>query len=113
VHVPGPVPQQQLRVQLQGVPRLLRLLGVGGRRVPVRCVLVTPPSTHLEFHDYLAGVTTGRPPGWRAGQWYFNALADVRPDLAERVRGTALDPFHRDDLLPAFLRYVARHWNEP
>lgn len=67
----------------------------------------------LEYHEYLTRlITRPCPPDWRAGQYAFNALLDVRPDLTERVRGTALDPFHRDDLLPAFLRFAARHWND-
>lgn len=80
----------------------------------MRGVLVTRPYPPLEFHQYLSLVIERPcPPDWRAGQYAFNTLRDLRPDLAERVRGTALDPFHRDDVLPAFLRYVARHWGGP
>ena len=31
---------------------------------------------------------------WRLGQCYFNALLEIDPDLAERVRGTECDPFN-------------------
>lgn len=42
----------------------------------------------------------------RAGQAAFNVLGLVRPDLAERVRGTELDPFYRDDRLDAFFVWL-------
>lgn len=32
--------------------------------------------------------------GERPGQALFNALCEVRPDIAERIRGTDADPFH-------------------
>lgn len=47
---------------------------------------------------------------WRTGQKAFNLLSRVRPDIAELVRGSDMDPFHRDDRLPAFYDFVARHW---
>lgn len=46
----------------------------------------------------------------RAGQAYFNVLADVRPDLAEPIRGSLLDPFYKDDKLGAFLTAVGERW---
>lgn len=38
----------------------------------------------------------------REGQRAFNALYAIRPDLAEQVRGTDLDPFYDDSRLPDF-----------
>lgn len=35
-------------------------------------------------------------PDWRRGQALFNALHDMYPSLAERIRGTAADPFNND-----------------
>ncbi len=46
----------------------------------------------------------------RRGQMFFNVLAFTRPDLAEPVRGTALDPFHDDSRIPDFLRHVEALW---
>lgn len=46
----------------------------------------------------------------RKGQAFFNQLAEVRPDLAERVRGTVLDPFYQETRLPEFLSFVAKNW---
>jgi hypothetical protein len=35
-------------------------------------------------------------PDWRRGQALFNALHGIDPVLADRIRGTAADPFHSD-----------------
>lgn len=43
-------------------------------------------------------------PRQRAGQLVFNALAEVDSPFAESIRGTGLDPFHRDEVTAAALR---------
>ena len=51
---------------------------------------------------------------WRFGQAAFNVLAEWRPDLAERVRGTMLDPFYSsrgDTRLKTFLRFLEQNWD--
>lgn len=50
-------------------------------------------------------------PEWRPGQTYFNVLNEFRPDLSERVRGTLIDPFHSDSIIPEFLEQVQKDWN--
>lgn len=59
--------------------------------------------------DYQAAVHAAlkQHPHWRIGQAHFNVLSDMRPDLAELVRGSALDPFHNDGRVPALLGMVA------
>lgn len=47
-----------------------------------------------------------RPRYIRAGQQAFNALYCWKPDLADSIRGTDLDPFYNDARLPAFYRHV-------
>ena len=47
---------------------------------------------------------------WRIGQAYFNVLDEVRPDLANSIRGTVHDPFYRDAILPHFLAIIAGEW---
>lgn len=44
----------------------------------------------------------------RAGQAAFNELYRIRPDLANEIRGrfTTLDPFYRDENLPAFYEWL-------
>jgi hypothetical protein len=45
--------------------------------------------------------------GLRAGQAYFNVLLELEPEFAERLTGTADDPFYDDGKLPGFLLRVA------
>lgn len=44
---------------------------------------------------------------WRMGQTFFNVLNEMYPELAEDIRGTALDPFHNDVIIPAFVAWVS------
>jgi hypothetical protein len=44
---------------------------------------------------------------WRAGQAAFNVLHDLRPDLADEIRGTRLDPFYRDAVGDEFWGFAA------
>lgn len=41
-------------------------------------------------------------PEWRRGQAAFNALYAVAPDMGDAVRGSCVDPFHRDERLREF-----------
>lgn len=50
------------------------------------------------------------PEAWRPGQTYFNVLAQNRPDLSEQIPGTALDPFHHDNRIDVFLKWVYENW---
>lgn len=40
---------------------------------------------------------------WRAGQTMFNVLWELHPTLATVIRGSNVDPFYRNDRIPAFL----------
>lgn len=42
----------------------------------------------------------------RAGQALFNALLLVRPDLAEEIRGTDLDPFYDNKKIKKCLEWL-------
>lgn len=54
-----------------------------------------------------------RNPEWRAGQVYYNALFEVRPDLANLVDDRHdLDPFYRDDVLTGFLAFMRGQWDK-
>ncbi len=48
----------------------------------------------------------------RFGQFLFNSLARTQPALANEICGSDLDPFHRDDRVPAFLQYVGSNWGK-
>lgn len=83
------------------------------------------PPDQPTYVDYLSAVATALvnrdnrldrkhgAPAWRVGQTHFNVLWQLRPDLADAARGTQLDPFHRDDRVPAFLRWLRDNWDAP
>lgn len=45
-------------------------------------------------------------PSWRYGQTWFNVVHGMYPEIAEKVRASALDPFYVDALVPVFLDFV-------
>lgn len=49
---------------------------------------------------------------WRYGQTYFNTLSSMRPSLAESIRGTIHDPFHKDEVKQTTHAYVRRLWEQ-
>jgi hypothetical protein len=46
----------------------------------------------------------------RLGQKLFNALCEYRCDVADQIRGSIVDPFNDDDMIPAFLEKVDELW---
>ena len=48
---------------------------------------------------------------WRPGQAWFNCLVDIRPDLAERIQGTGLDPFHDDKRIRTLDAWLKMNWS--
>lgn len=71
---------------------------------------------YLSFMDFLCDVSIqyerqkGTYPHQRYGQMYFNMLAEVRPDISEKIRGGRLDPFHRDDVSKLTHMIVESNW---
>lgn len=49
----------------------------------------------------------------REGQAHFNVLyfGGFDPEFADEIRGTDIDPFYRDDRLPAYFDALRSHWN--
>lgn len=71
--------------------------------------MANPQRAH-ELDQYVDLLAT-QPAEQRRGQWAFNALLQVRFDLAQQVRAKPdLDPYYRDELLPAFYEYIWAHW---
>lgn len=72
----------------------------------------------VAYDDYLEAVLIAsvQYKNWRVGQAAFNVLADLRPDLAEHVRGSNFDPFYADplphghDKIANFLAHVREAW---
>lgn len=64
------------------------------------------------FTQYLIQVskTLNEETHWRLGQTYFNVLYEMRPDIADKVRTTALDPYYSDSNIDDFLEWVITKW---
>lgn len=66
-------------------------------------------------YDYflqIVGVTQPMTTDIRAGQHYFNVLHIIRPDIAEKVRGTKMDPFYKDSVPVETQNFVASAWGD-
>lgn len=48
----------------------------------------------------------------RLGQTLFNKLYQCNPEVADLIRGTSADPFHNDNIIPAFLERVDELWEQ-
>jgi hypothetical protein len=60
--------------------------------------------------EFWKAVQAGLDKGWRKGQAMFNALYALEPDLANIIRGQyGVDPFYRDDFIPAFYEAAFGH----
>ncbi len=53
-----------------------------------------------------------KPDAWREGQAAFNALYGLAPGLADSIRGEDIDPYHRDERLPAFYAWIEEQTND-
>lgn len=68
----------------------------------------------MSFQEFLNKVIHAKRehPEWRLGQTYFNVLHDCNPKLANRIRGGAVDPFYKDELVPKFIDFVHERWKK-
>lgn len=64
-----------------------------------------------EFYVFWGEYQAGNP-HQRQGQALFNALHWERPNLANKIRGTHLDPFHRDERVAVVQEWLQDHWDE-
>jgi hypothetical protein len=63
--------------------------------------------TFAQYQDAVAVALRERR-GLRKGQTFFNVLREFEPELADRLIGTAVDPFYNDAKLPEFVLRVAQ-----
>jgi len=47
---------------------------------------------------------------WKLGQAYFNVLSNCRPAIAESIRSTIHDPFHKDSISEELEQLVKSRW---
>lgn len=59
-----------------------------------------------QFLDLAIAIYGKRPKELRLGQWAFNLLFESHPFIADVICGGDCDPFHRDELMPSFLKKV-------
>lgn len=73
----------------------------------------------VAYDDYLEAVViaSSQYSNWRVGQTAYNVLCTMRPELAEQIRGTGIDPFYADrlphahDKIATFLAHVREQWD--
>lgn len=46
----------------------------------------------------------------RYGQVYFNTLWEFRPNIANKIRATKMDPFHKNEVHPLIHNHVKIEW---
>lgn len=49
----------------------------------------------------------------RYGQFYFTLLLNYRPDIANSIRGTELDPYYRDKVTTDEHKQIEVLWKAP
>ncbi len=69
----------------------------------------------LSLHRfYFDAITRARLKRERYCQAMFNHLCEVRPDLSEKVRATAMDPFYctspNDPKFDRFIEFIEKNW---
>ena len=47
---------------------------------------------------------------WRKGQLFFNLMTQANPRVAELLRGSFIDPFHRDEVSNKVWDFVMDKW---
>lgn len=63
-----------------------------------------------DFFVYIGRLRTMWPE-WRSGQTWYNALDRARPELAHRIIGSELDPFHNDKNIAGLRAWLKMNWN--
>ena len=68
--------------------------------------------TYDEFYDevYKCYMAQEASMDCRLGQIYFNMLCEVRPKIAEELRGSMLDPFFKHRITQVVSDFVRERW---
>lgn len=68
--------------------------------------------TYDEFYDevYKCYMAQEASMDFRLGQIYFNMLCEVRPKIAEELRGSMLDPFFKERITQVVSDFVRERW---
>ena len=60
----------------------------------------------FEYDEYMGRVESEHRKGLRYGQACYNVLSEMYPDIADKVRGTDLDPFYNDNKVTDFFCWL-------
>jgi hypothetical protein len=66
----------------------------------------------MKYEEFLGLVVRTMPKEHRLGQHYFNVLAELKPDIAQKLRDTPLDPFYKYSVSPDVEAAVRGSWGE-
>ncbi len=65
-----------------------------------------------KWNDVMKNVEIYEKQGMRYGQSLFNAVYDIDPIVANKLRGSDKDCFHNDKKVVAFVSEVLSYWYE-
>lgn len=66
--------------------------------------------TFTEFKAFAESFYGASKDEYRYGQAVFNALSHARPDIAQNLAGTMLDPFFKDEVSEQTWNYIFLRW---
>ena len=67
----------------------------------------------INFYDFETIVKNTFPGGdIRYGQWWFNLLYVLKPEVADKIRGTLHDPFHYENVSLQTSQIAAVLWED-
>jgi hypothetical protein len=72
--------------------------------------MTTNEMTYEEFIAKVASNYEKLGEEWRYGQTFFNTLSSLRPDLAETIRGSLHDPYHKEIISEETHRFLSARW---
>jgi hypothetical protein len=101
------------------LPRWAGRIRNGVLQIGTSCVSILHMVTEQErkiafisFSEYIQEAMRfqGLHPELRAGQSFSNVLNKIRPDLADAVISTEVDPFYNNDNLNKFFEFLLENW---
>jgi len=68
--------------------------------------------TYDDFHKHIEELYSilPEPKQYRLGQLYFNKLLEIKPHIANELRGSMLDPFYKERITSVVSNFVRERW---
>lgn len=66
----------------------------------------------MKYEEFLGIVVRTMPREHRLGQHYYNVLAEHKPEIAQKLRDTPLDPFYKYSVSAETEAAVRGSWGE-